>query len=358
MSVRAMEGTCLAALVRMAIPVCKAAEKQCPRSGPGRRPDYADWQITVLIMIAILARRKSKSAQYRFLYEHRHELQEWLNLSGHFPARSTYFQRYRRAHRPFQAAIAEQGRKAIREGVADATTVAVDKSLIRARGPEWHHKDRRRGTIPKRLHGVDRDSTWTYSEHHRWVQGYAYEVVVSAGKRGITMPLLASAATANVSEHVSFGPKIKQLPKQVRNVLADAGYDNNRYGDEIEYASDGHLTGRRFVCARNRRSTPKRRATSRVSKPVLAARQRRQRRFQFFTGPAGQRLRSRRAQTVEPFNEWFKSLFELDHRAWHRGLANNRTQILGALCCYQLLVRFNHRRGHHNGRVKWMLDTL
>jgi len=172
------------------------------------------------------------------------------------------------------------------------------------------------------------------------------------------MPLLASAATANVSEHVSFGPKIKQLPKQVRHVLADAGYDNNRYGDEIEYAPDGRLTGRRFVCARNRRSTPKRRATSRVSNPVLAARQRRQRRFQFFTGPAGQRLRSIRAQTVEPFNEWFKSLFELDHRAWHRGLDNNKTQLLGALCCYQLLVRLNHRRGHHNGRIKWMVDTL
>ncbi len=358
MSVRAMEGTCLAALVRMAIPVCKAAESKCPRSGPGRRPDYADWQIAVLIMVAILARRKSKSAQYRFLYEHRHELQDWLNLNGGFPARSTYFDRYRRAHVTFQAAIAEQGRKAIREGIVDARTVAVDKSPIRARGPEWHHKDRRRGRIPKGLRGVDRGSTWTYSEHHRWVQGYSYEVVVSAGKGGIIMPLLASADTANVSEHVSFGPKIKQLPEQVRNVLADAGYDNNRYGDEIEYAPDGRRTGRHFVCARNRRSTPTRRGSSPVSKSVLAARERRQRRFQFFTSPTGQRLKSRRCQTVEPFNEWFKSLFEVDYRVWHRGLDNNKTQLLGALCCYQLLVRLNHRRGRHNGRVKWMLDTL
>jgi len=358
MLVRAMEGTCLAALVRMAIPVCRAAERQCPRSGPGRRPDYADWQMATLIMVAILARRKSKSAQYRFLYEHRHELQDWLNLAGGFPARSTYFDRYRRTHVIFEIAIAEQGRKAMREGIADATTVAVDKSPVRARGPEWHHSDRRRGTIPKGLRGVDRGSTWTYSEHHRWVQGYGYEVVVSAGKRGITMPLLASADTANVSEHVSFGPKIKQLPEQVRNVLADAGYDNNRYGDEIEYAPDGRRTGRRFVCARNRRSTPKRRGTSRVSKPVLAARERRRRRFKFFSSAAGQRLRLRRCQTVEPFNEWFKSLFELDQRAWHRGLDNNKTQLLGAVCCYQLLVRLNHRRGRHNGRVKWMVDIL
>jgi hypothetical protein len=35
---------------------------------------------------------------------------------------------------------------------------------------------------------------------------------------------------------------------------------------------------------------------------------------------------------VEPFNEWFKSLFELDDRVWHRGLENNQTQLL-AVCC-------------------------
>ncbi len=99
-------------------------------------------------------------------------------------------------------------------------------------------------------------------------------------------------------------------------------------------------------------------ATKNLPLTLDELRERRHRRLQFFTGPTGQRLKSRRCQTVEPFNEWFKSLFEVDHRAWHRGLANNKTQLLGALCCYQLLVRFNHRRGRHNGRVKWMLDTL
>ena len=61
---------------------------------------------------------------------------------------------------------------------------------------------------------------------------------------------------------------------------------------------------------------------------------------------------------MEPFNEWFKSLFELDHRVWHRGLANNQTQMLAAIFGYQLLMRYNRRRGHHNGRIKWILDIL
>jgi len=38
-----------------------------------------------------------------------------------------------------------------------------------------------------------------------------------------------------------------------------------------------------------------------------------------------------RSQTVEPFNEWFKSLFELDDRVWHRGLGNNQTQLMDTL---------------------------
>ena len=65
-------------------------------------------------------------------------------------------------------------------GIADPNTAAVDKSLLEARGPKWHKKDRQAGRIPKGLHGVDVESTWGYSDYHGWVQGYSYEVVVTA----------------------------------------------------------------------------------------------------------------------------------------------------------------------------------
>ena len=61
---------------------------------------------------------------------------------------------------------------------------------------------------------------------------------------------------------------------------------------------------------------------------------------------------------MEPFNEWFKSLFELNDRVWHRGLDNNKTQLLAALFAYQALVRYNHRQGNNNGQVRWILDRL
>src|SRR5882672_3030737 len=114
MGKHATAGTCLAALVQLAIPVCQEAERQAPRTGPGRPPEIPDWVLAVLIMVAVLKRKKSKSAQYRFLAEYRRDWQSWLGVPQ-FPARSTYFERYRRAHRLFQVAIRLQGEQAVAE---------------------------------------------------------------------------------------------------------------------------------------------------------------------------------------------------------------------------------------------------
>ena len=196
--------TALPEVVRLAVPVCQQAERASPRAGPGRPPDIPDWLLAALILVAVLMRKKTKSAQYRFLADRRAALAGWLG-TDRFPSRSTYFDRYRRAHRLFAEAIRLQGRRAVADGLADPAVVAVDKSLL-------------------------------------------------AGRRG--------------------------------------------------------------------------RAAYR-----------------------------RRARTVEPFHEWLARAFELD-RAWHRGLGNNRTQVLAAIFAYQVLLRYNHRRGHRNGRVKAILDRL
>lgn len=360
MSRRAMEGTSLAAMVRMALPICRAAERQRPRPGPGRLPDYDDASIAMLIAIAVLKKRTSKSAQYRFLTQHRRSLMRWLNLKR-WPTRSTYFRRYRRAHQLLNLAIEVQGRQALAEGIGHAQTVAVDKSLVSARGPKWHRADRKRGRVPRGLRGVDRDSDWGFSHHAGWVQGYSYEVLVTAGPGGVVLPLLASADTAAASEQRTFGAKIDRLPPATRVVLADSGYDSNEHGNRIEYEAPGRRTGRRFLCPPNPRNTGRRRSR-RPRTPVAAGRRRdhrrRQQRIAHYESRSGQRQYARRGQTVEPFHEWFKDLFTLTDRVWHRGLDNNRTQLLAAIFGYQLLLRYNHRRGRHNGQIRWILDTM
>jgi hypothetical protein len=235
--------------------------------------------------------------------------------------------------------------------------VAVDKSLLAARGPQWNRKDRKANRIPPGLHGVDRDSAWGYSPHDGWVQGYSYEVVVTAPKKGTVWPLLASADRANASEHVSFGGKIDQLPRQTRHVLADSGYDNNDYGNRVERDEEDRPTGRRFVCP-PQRPCPSDPRPYRLTKAARLIRRHRLQRQAFYKSPKGQTLYARRGTSVEPFNEWFKRDFGLDQRVWHRGLANNQTELMAAVFGYQLLLRYNHACGNHNGQIQWVLDGL
>ena len=356
MGTRAKVGTCLPALVKMAVPLLKEAERQCSRTGPGAKPEIPDWLIGALIMVAALKRKKSKSSQFRFLTDEQNRRQ-MISVLGYnrWPSRSTFFRRYRRAHRLFRMAIALQGQKAIGEGVADPKVVAVDKSLVAARGPLWHKRDRQRNRIPKGLRGVDRDSTWGYSQHHGWVQGYSFEVVVSATADSTVFPLVASVDTASTKETQAFADKLEELPEETDTVLADSGYDSNELGERIEYDDKGRRTGRRFLCPENRRGS-KRPPTGPPPVPRDESHRRRLARRKFLKSRQGKRRYTRRGQTVEPFNDWFKGLFELEHRAWHRGLDNNRTQLLAAIFGYQLLVRYNHRHGNTNGRVRWILD--
>ena len=351
---RATEGTDVRALVKLALPVLKQAERQCPRTGPGAKPTYVDWVIAALIMIAVLKKKKTKSAQFRYLYEQRRSIVAWLRLAS-FPSRATYFRRYRCAHRLFSAAIRVQGQRALAEGVTDARQVAADKSVMTAQGRPWHQRQRRAGKTPP---GVDCEATWGYSEYIGWVYGFSYEVVVAATLNAIVFPMLASVDTASISETRTFGPKIEQLPAETEIVSADSAFDTNDYGERIEFDEQGRRTGRRFLCPENPRNTK-----GRKLKPAADARQaqrraRRQQRQRFLRSRRGQRLYARRSKTVEPFHQWFKSLFELDQRVWHRGLDNNRTQVLAAIFLYQLLLRYNHRLGNKNGQLRWILDSL
>lgn len=354
MSRSATEGTRLARLVRMAIPFCRRADRACRRHGPGAPPTFADWQIAVLIMVAVMARRKSKRAQYHYLFARRRLLIEWLDLPR-FPGRSTYCERYRHAFALFQWAVTFQGRRAIAEGLIDPTVVAVDKSLIRARGRPWH---RRKGRPCKRKKGTDAEAGWTYSEHHGWVYGYSFEVVVSASKGSAVFPLDVTAGPANRNEARSFGPRTGHLPHETKYVTADAGYDTNALAAAIEYDGHGRASGRRLLCP----------LQPRAGKPPVGQyphrgqrerrRRHRARRLAFYRSPKGRRLYRRRSKTIEPFNEWFKAKFELSDRVWHRGAENNATQIAAAMFAYQILFRYHHRNGGNNGTIQWILDAL
>ena len=342
----------LEALVKLAVPLLKQAARECPRRGRGRRPMIPDWVLGTLIMVVVSKRKKSKSAQYAFLCAHRRLLLAWIG-SDRFPSRSTYFDRYRRGHELFQTAIRLQGEQAIQDGDVDPTCVAADKSLLVAKGPSWHRRQRKAGFCPR---GVDRSSTWTFSEYHGWIQGYGYEVVLTASYRSVPFPLLASVDQAHVREHRTFEAKVPQLPISTKFVLVDAGYDSNALAEGVEISA-GRRTSRFYLCPQVK---PKRKAcqTWRMTHERQYHRRLREARGARFKRKRFRRIYARRGKTIEPFNDHFKGMFELHDQVWHRGLDNNRTQVLTALFIYQLLVRFNLRQGRQHCRIKAHLDVL
>jgi len=345
----ARDGRHLADLVQMAIPLCKAAQAKIARRGPGRPPVFEEWQIAVLIVIAIFHKQKSKSSQWRFLHKRQEQLTAALQLR-HFPCRDTYSRRYCNAHRLLDIAIELQGRVALKERVCDAEVVAIDKSLVEARGPHPRHGKMRRGT--------DRQAGWGVSDHDGMLWSFSYEAVVTAPKKGLVFPLLASVDIGSRSEHKSVMQKIPRLPPSMHDALLDGGYDGNAPAEALEYDANGKRTKKRYVCP----------LISRCGKPAVGKcvhrgrreqlRLHRKKRQEFFASRKGRSLYKRRRQTIEPFNAHLKKLFELEDRVWHRGLDNNRSMILGAIFGYQLLIRYAFKQGQRNRQLQWILDGL
>ena len=353
---RAKDGPPLDELVGIATKYCRQAGDRCPRKGPGAPPKIPSWVLCVMVFVGVLLHKKTKNAQYVWWASRIDEFQRWFPGQP-FPSRSTYYDRYRRIGPLLQCALDCQGRDAVRKGWAQARTVAIDKSLIAGRGRPWSSADRRQNRVPKR---VDTDTTWGYSKHDGWVQGYAFETVVTAAGNGVNWPLSASVETASTSEQKTCLSKLVSLPLQTRHVLGDSGYDSNQVGETVEWTPEGRRTGRRFLCPQVPRPNDDkpRSCSSRQSRARQHHRRLRDQRRMYFRSRLGRRLYARRKTTIEPFNSHLKRLFDLEDRTWHWTLANNRTMVLAAIFAYQTLLTYNHRHGRPTMCIKAILDRL
>ena len=55
--------------------------------------------------------------------------------------------------------------------------------MVHARGPVWHRKQQAQGIIPKGLHGLDTEGTWSYSHSAGWVYGHGTFCLVACKHR-------------------------------------------------------------------------------------------------------------------------------------------------------------------------------
>ncbi len=75
---------------------------------------------------------------------------------------------------------------------------AIDGRMYKARGPLWHHKQRKKGIIPLHLRNVDLDSQWSKSGYRGWVQGY--RLVLQTLLLPAPIPLFATWQPNNLYE--------------------------------------------------------------------------------------------------------------------------------------------------------------
>src|SRR5436190_4128776 len=92
---------------------------------------------------------------------------------GRFPSRRTWERRLKTLPDSLPERIGLLGRhlvELIRPWASCGRAVALDSTVLRARGGVWHKKDREAGKVPHT--SIDTEAHWTKSGWHGWVYGW------------------------------------------------------------------------------------------------------------------------------------------------------------------------------------------
>ncbi len=105
-------------------------------------------------------------------------LRALLTVDGRFPARRTWERRLPTIPARLPAQIGCLGRAlvaVIQPWATCGRAVAIDSTLLRARGGVWHKKDREASLVPHT--SIDTEAHWTKSGWHGWVYGWKLHLV-------------------------------------------------------------------------------------------------------------------------------------------------------------------------------------
>ncbi|HEX2185590.1 MAG TPA: transposase, partial [Chloroflexota bacterium] len=287
-----------------------------PRRRRGRPTVYSDRLFLKALVIMIVRHLAQVHTLLAVLDEPTPEmrrLRALLTEGGRFPARRTWERRLRAVPDRLPAQIGCLGRslvEALDPWQRCGRAVAIDSTVLAARGGVWHRKDRERRLV--RHSSIDTEAHWTKRGWHGWVSGWKLPLVSTAA--AVWLPLAADVTPADVADNEAAPALLDELPAQVRFVLGDQHYD----APNVRAACRG--AGRLLVTPR-RGPYPHTDAGAAVRRVFHA-------------------LRSR---SIENLNEQFKGLFGCHGQVPTRGLRATRRFALGAVFVYQLalLQRFH-----------------
>lgn len=290
-----------------------------PKRGRGRPRTYPD-RLFLKALVVMIVRHLHKVHELLTVLDQptaeMAQLRALLTLpDGRYPTRRTWERRLAALPATLPAQIACLGQQLaarLRPWAACGRAVAVDSTVLRAKGGVWHKKDREAGVVPHT--SIDTEAHWTKSGWHGWVYGWKLHLVTAVA--AVWLPLAAELTPANAADNVVAALLLPDLPAEVRFVLGDQHYN-----------------------------APNVRALCDEADRVLIA----SRHGGYPHTDAGVEVRrvfhKLRSTAIENFNEQFKGIFDAHGPVPTRGLAATQRFALGAILVYQLLLWYRHEHG-------------
>jgi hypothetical protein len=279
--------------------------------GRGRPPVYSDRLVLKALVVMIVRHLHHVHELLAVVAEPTGEMERvraLLTEQGRFPCRRTWERRLAAIPDRLPGEIALVGRCLVadlRPWAHCGRAVAIDSTVLAARGGVWHKKHREAGLVPHT--SIDTEAGWTKSGWHGWVYGWKLHLVSTVA--GVWIPLAAELTPANVADNDAAIDLLTELPAEARFVLGDLHYNAPNVRESCAKA------GRVLV------------ATQYGPYPHTD------------DGVEVRRIFHKlRSVTIENFNEQFKGIFDAHGSVPTKGLRATRRFALGAIFVYQLAL--------------------
>ncbi len=299
-----------------------------PRPAPPRRGRprvYSDALFIKALVIMIVRRLHRPGELLAVLEEPTTEMRSLRELlrerGGRFPSRRTFERRLKALPDTLPERIGLLGRHLVGllgPWAKSGRAVAVDSTVLRARGGVWHKKDKEAGVVPHS--SIDTEAGWTKSGWHGWVYGWKLHLATTVAS--VWIPLAARLTPANASDNRIAPLLVEELPEEARFVLGDTHYNANNVREAC-------LEGGMFLVASGQRGPY----------PHTDA------------GVEVRRIFHRlRHVAIENLNEHFKAIFDAHGPVPTRGRLDTARFALGAVLVYQLALLHRHERDSGQNR--------
>lgn len=290
----------------------------------GRPYVYSPTVILRCFIVRLWFRLDSNNALHEFLeldYPYNKKIMKRCGLTQ-IPDRRTFDRRLKTISLDIKERITVMNCLFVEEKMIDPYIVAIDSTLLKAKGHVWHKSSMNKGIVP--CSGIDTDARWGFSHTKGWIFGYKLHMISSTGS--IIVPLAADVTTANVQDNKMYNPIISSssissstLSSETCFIIGDSGYDDHKLYDLST------KRGFELVCPVQRyEHTP-------TDKLDL---------IQFYESELGQAIYSWRSKSIEPLIEHIKSVFRIDPLPV-RGYQKAAGIVLLSILLYQILVYYN-----------------